>query len=725
MMGFGKVLWYPLGVLLFSRVYAQTTIVETVTTHATSTVTLTSPGSCLPLCGNIMSMFPSLQFSSVLANTSTTTATSSTTETSETETETETETFTLPTPTGTPTGFLVQATVGDDAYYLSYTADGVGLIPQTWGNATYWFLHGGYLRDREPPYLFLWLNPDLGSGKRDGVVVYRLGRSFGYDEATENPLDSLRQVSRGYSVRSSVDRTLELSSGGVGFEFAAGGVMGEVRECIAVVSGDVGRLEGYVGVSLGVVGSSTSTSLATSLTTTATGMTTGTTSGGVSSTESGSSSSEDATTTSDVGVCEMSAVASLQADSTGGVFCSEIYGWTTTPTATSTIFATATSTGSGVVTDTTTSTIGVIASVTFTSREVTLSVFGYVTSPRVSAECTGTPAAATLASRAVYPEDSQVSRGVGKVPSAWIPESRGRRKGNLIPVEVVKRDISTPEYFSGWDVTSISSACGCLTLASPETQVVYTTFTTTGATTTEFSTEWTTPSTTVTTSNDTISTTTTSLISYSYQTVAAAITQSFPSAQYSIGVYTATAPAEPTYALAFTNYNLAVAGEDLATCACGTGLTCSWVDYIRGGDYNMQVPCSTLNDCSIMCTNINYAYGTTNLCVGVVFYQSPRNVCVFKRKLAGLDTNYLGDTSTPGCGTELTLAGNRVTSGIMDFTRPGMEEWRYVYNYSATALDYDGNLMTYHMLLESSAGDWTYYNDDGTVRSNYWNFTAF
>ncbi|KAF3159584.1 hypothetical protein TWF751_000706 [Orbilia oligospora] len=407
----------------------------------------------------------------------------------------------------------------------------------------------------------------------------------------------------------------------------------------------------------------------------------------------------------DVPMCQKSAVASLKADSNREIFCSGIYGWTS-KTTTSTVTTREVKTTSGVAMGTTTETVNVLGRLTATHRVYTLTITGYATS-RVSAGCTGAASAETLASRAV-------------VTSAPVPVPVSVSVG----MDVVERaGISTPSYLKGWNVASLSSACGCLLIAPPGTKVIYETSTTPGGTSTSFSTQWITTSTTITTSNITVETVTRTGVTAIYTTLPAALTQSFPAAQYSLASYIATATADASYTIPFKNYNFEINGEDLASCPCGgSGMTCNWIDTIRTNpSYNMTSTCSNLNDCNTICTNINYIYSATNLCVGTVFYPPPRNLCVFKHKLQGL--NFTDAGSVDGCGVEKEIAGVKVRSGVVDFTTQGWLEWRYEYNYTELAVDYQGDPLTFHRMLEGSRVDYFWYLDDGSTIGFNWNYT--
>ncbi|KAF3093600.1 hypothetical protein TWF102_007829 [Orbilia oligospora] len=257
---------------LINIIIAQITVKETVTVRSNSTVTVTrqpladvtSCGAALPLCKDIITLFsPSFPFASNTTFPSSTELSS--------VVETSTSTLGVETPTGTPVGFLITTTISGDDYYFSFNVNtgieggaGVSLVPRTWsGNATRWFLYNGYLRDHNPPsYKFLWLDPGLTSTtpkrKRDSgaAVIYNLTQSYDYDRATENPLDSLRSVSSGYSVRNSVDTTLLLrSSDVVSYSFAAV-EEGGVYNVIGVQSDDIDTdsisgISGYAGSATG------------------------------------------------------------------------------------------------------------------------------------------------------------------------------------------------------------------------------------------------------------------------------------------------------------------------------------------------------------------------------------------------------------------------------------------------------------------------------------------
>ncbi|KAF3185265.1 hypothetical protein TWF788_004584 [Orbilia oligospora] len=403
----------------------------------------------------------------------------------------------------------------------------------------------------------------------------------------------------------------------------------------------------------------------------------------------------------DVPMCQKSAVASLKADPDREKFCSGIYGWTS-KTTTSTVITREVQTASGVAMGTTTETVNVLGRLTATHRVYTLTITGYATS-RVSAGCTGAASAETLASRAVVTSAPLTSKGMGVVERAGI---------------------STPSYLKGWNVASLSSACGCLLVAPPGTKVVYKTSTTPVQTSTSFSTQWITTSTTITISNITVETSTRTGVTAIYTTLPDALTQSFPNAQYSLASYTATATADASYTIPFKNYNFEINGEDLASCPCGgSGLTCDWIDLIRTNpSYNMTSTCSDLNDCNTICTNINYLYGATNLCVGTVFYPPPRNLCVFKHKLQGI-SNITDAEKVDGCGVEKEVAGVKVRSGVVDFTTAGWLEWRYEYNYTDLAVDYQGDPLTFHRMLEGSGLDLFWYMDDGSTFGVNWNYT--
>ncbi|EGX45457.1 hypothetical protein AOL_s00169g63 [Orbilia oligospora ATCC 24927] len=409
----------------------------------------------------------------------------------------------------------------------------------------------------------------------------------------------------------------------------------------------------------------------------------------------------------DVPMCQKSAVASLKADSNREIFCSGIYGWTS-KTTTSTVITREVKTTSGVAMGSTTETVNVLGRLTATHRVYTLTITGYATS-RVSAGCTGAASAETLASRAV-------------VTSAPVPVPVS------VGMDVVERaGISTPSYFKGWNVASLSSACGCLLIAPPGTKVIYETSTTPGGTSTSFSTQWITTSTTITTSNITVETVTRTGATAIYTTLPAALTQSFPAAQYSLASYTATATADASYTILFKNYNFEINGEDLASCPCGgSGLTCNWIDPVRTNpSYDMTSTCSNLNDCNTICTNINYLYGATNLCVGTVFYPPPRNLCVFKHKLQGLSNITDNADLVDGCGVEKEVAGVKVESGVVDFTTVGWLEWRYEYGYTQLAVDYLGDPLTFHRMLEGSGVDYLWYMDDGSTIGLNWNYTIY
>ncbi|KAK6329914.1 hypothetical protein TWF718_003341 [Orbilia javanica] len=455
----------------------------------------------------------------------------------------------------------------------------------------------------------------------------------------------------------------------------------------------------------------------------------------------------------DVPMCKKSAVSSLKSDLGRETFCSSIYGWTVSSATTSTIVTSVVTSGSGVVTSTTTQTVGVVGSVTATSRVYTLTVHGYATS-RTSAACTGSASVVSLASKR---GDGGVMTRYGgweareRLPEGVVPTVGGfgyRKYGDDVGEDddddgdsdsgdeedegVVQRAISTPAYLSGWNVTMISSACDCVLVVSPGTKVIYTTSTTPTSTSTVFSTLWITTTTTITTSNTTVATVTRTGATGIYSTLASPIlTQSFPIAQYSLTTYTATAAAEPAYKIPFINYNLEIGGGDLASCNCGGsgGMTCYWNDTARAGtttDFNITGSCAGLNDCSTMCTNINYLYGVTNLCVGTVFYPSPRNLCVFKQFISGLNLNttaYTDLTDPSGCGIEKSVAGVRVTSGVIDYTTKDYVEWRYEYNYTQLARDYNGDPLTYHYSTESSDLDYVWYFDSGAVVGLNWNYT--
>ncbi|KAF3134927.1 hypothetical protein TWF594_008539, partial [Orbilia oligospora] len=303
----------------------------------------------------------------------------------------------------------------------------------------------------------------------------------------------------------------------------------------------------------------------------------------------------------DVPMCQKSAVASLKADSNREIFCSGIYGWTS-KTTTSTVITREVKTTSGVAMGTTTETVNVLGRLTATHRVYTLTTTGYATS-RVSAGCTGAASAETLASRAV-------------VTSAPVP----------VPVpagmDVVERaGISTPSYLKGWNVASLSSACGCLLIAPPGTKE---TSTTPGGTSTSFSTQWITTSTTIITSNITVETVTRTGVTAIYTTLPAALTQSFPAAQYSLASYIAT--------------------EEFI-----------W--------------------------------------------------------------------SVDGCGVEKEIAGVKVRSGVVDFTTQGWLEWGYEYNYTELAVDYQGDPLTFHRMLEGSGVNYFWYLDDGSTIGFNWNYT--
>ncbi|KAK6497115.1 hypothetical protein TWF506_004590 [Arthrobotrys conoides] len=434
----------------------------------------------------------------------------------------------------------------------------------------------------------------------------------------------------------------------------------------------------------------------------------------------------------DVPMCQKSAVASLKADLGRETFCSAIYGWTLSATTTSTVVQTETLTGSGVVTSTTTSIIGLVGNLTATHRVYTLTIYGYATTG-VSTTCTGAVVAESLDSRRVEERMQTRTKTLGELPSGVEKDylkayETGPWRGNLgvemtTTVEAVERAISTPAYFKGWNVASLSSACGCLLMAPPGTKVVYTTTTTPGPTSTSFFTEWISVNTTSTTANVTVTTATRSVATGIYTTLPTPLTQSFPAASYLLSTYTATATAFAGYTIPFKNYNLDINGEDLASCDCGgTGMTCNWVDSLRSNTptFQMSSTCATLDDCSTMCTNINYLYGASNMCVGTVFYPAPRNLCVFKHKIQGLNFT---DTEVPGCGVERSIAGVRVTSGIIDYASPAWTEWRYEYNYTDQAKDYQGNPLTFHRVLESSGYDLYWYFDDGTEFGINWNYT--
>ncbi|KAF3156369.1 hypothetical protein TWF569_006949 [Orbilia oligospora] len=207
----------------------------------------------------------------------------------------------------------------------------------------------------------------------------------------------------------------------------------------------------------------------------------------------------------DVPMCQKSAVASLKADSNREIFCSGIYGWTS-KTTTSTIITREVKTTSGVAMGTTTE-MGLYAD-----------DYGVCYFEGVGGVY-GAASAETLASRAVVTS--------GPVP---VPVPAG--------MDVVERaGISTPSYLKGWNVASLSSACGCLLIAPPGTKE---TSTTPGGTSTSFSTQWITTSTTIITSNITVETVTRTGVTAIYTTLPAALTQSFPAAQYSLASYIAT-----------------------------------------------------------------------------------------------------------------------------------------------------------------------------------------
>ncbi|KAF3156370.1 hypothetical protein TWF569_006950 [Orbilia oligospora] len=260
---------------LINIIIAQITVKETVTVRSNSTVTVTrqpladvtSCGAALPLCKDIITLFsPSFPFASNTTFPSSTELSS--------VVETSTSTLGVETPTGTPVGFLITTTISEGGA-------GVSLVPRTWsGNATRWFLYNGYLRDHNPPsYKFLWLDPGLTSTtpkrKRDSgaAVIYNLTQSYDYDRATENPLDSLRSVSSGYSVRNSVDTTLLLrSSDVVSYSFAAV-EEGGVYNVIGVQSDDIAAIKALP-TSSTITGPKTTGTTGTTATKTSTSVTT-------------------------------------------------------------------------------------------------------------------------------------------------------------------------------------------------------------------------------------------------------------------------------------------------------------------------------------------------------------------------------------------------------------------------------------------------------------------
>ncbi|KAK6360858.1 hypothetical protein TWF730_006974 [Orbilia blumenaviensis] len=460
-----------------------------------------------------------------------------------------------------------------------------------------------------------------------------------------------------------------------------------------------------------------------------------------------------------VSMCQRSAVSSLKADPTASAFCSGIFGWTTTPSAVSTITNTAVTVSTQNVTSTTTKFVSVNGNVTSTVPSYTLYITGYATS-HVAGVCTGAASVVSVASRglaSVQPMQRnpiipppEVMSEILREKKVWEEEEGGFIDGGFpvparmaleerdsaapasleldeegalttpAPFELEDRALTTPAYFSGWSVASISSACGCMVLNPPGTKVSYTTTMAGTTTSINYSTQWVTITSTTTTGNITVATTTRKRATGTYPTVATKPTQSFPDAQYSSGAYTATADGNPTYLTPFKNYNLEIDGSDLASCSCGSGAICRWTDPVYNDvSYTINSTCSGINDCNKMCADINYLYGVSNLCTGSVFFVS-RGMCVFKEKVAGLN-NYTG---VDGCGYDKTVASNKVISGLLDFTTSNHLEWRYDYNYTDGALDYQGNPLTINRYTETSDFTRMYYFKDGTNFTITWNGTV-
>ncbi|KAK6514510.1 hypothetical protein TWF281_004708 [Arthrobotrys megalospora] len=417
----------------------------------------------------------------------------------------------------------------------------------------------------------------------------------------------------------------------------------------------------------------------------------------------------------DVPMCQKSAVVALRADPTREAFCSQLFGWTTTQVTSTTSTTSPTQIGSVTVTSTTTATTTstVRNSVTATSWTYTRTQT-YSVTKWTSAACTGTASSVSLASRG--PPAALITDPGFEPPQDLGPleiDPRGRARDakavreedtDVVDQALENRGLAIPTYFSGWNQTWLTSACGCILIVSPATKVIYKTETAQTVTTTTYTTKWVTATVTPTTTlNVTVSTIMSSITTKRQTNILSGFqTQSFPASQYSAGTYTATG----VWTQPFVNYNLEVSGLDLGNCTCQAGQNCTWID--SWNNYNQTQTCSSLNDCDEFCAGLNSGYGDM-FCVAAVYIPS-RNMCVFKATIAGLKTPGIG-----GCGEEKSIAGSAVLSGLVNY--PLWDEWSYDLNTNNTGLQF-------YRLTRSSDFVRTWYYNDGRVITQNWNRTV-